>query len=53
LAKSARAVASQVRFRIDSRMVIIPNNPDDTLCFDVIDFRRKSASHADLLVFQH
>jgi hypothetical protein len=45
LAKSARAVTPQVRFWIVPGMVIIPQNPDDALGFDVIDLGWKSASH--------
>ena len=32
-------------------MVIIPQNPDDALGFDVIDLGWKSASHWGLLAF--
>ncbi len=53
LAESTRAMAPQVWFWIDSGMAIIPENPDDALCFDVIDLRWESASHAGLLAFQH
>jgi hypothetical protein len=52
LAKSARAMAPQVRFWISSRMVIIPQNPDDRLCFNVINLGRISASHARSLAFK-
>ena len=34
-------------------MVIIPQNPDDALGFNVIDLGRKSASHLGLLAFYH
>lgn len=53
LAKSARAVTPQVRFWIVSCMVIIPQNPDDALGFNVIDLGWKSASHSGLLAFYH
>jgi hypothetical protein len=51
LAKSARAVTPQVRFWIVPCMVIIPQNPDDALSFDVIDLGWESASHAALTRF--
>lgn len=53
LAKSARAVTPQVRFWIVSCMVIIPQNPDDPLGFNVIDLGWISASHLGLLAFNH
>ena len=34
-------------------MVIIPQNPDDPLGFNVIDLGWKSASHLGLLAFYH
>ena len=34
-------------------MVIIPQNPDDALGFDVIDLGWKSVSHLGLLAFYH
>jgi hypothetical protein len=51
LAKSARAVTPQVRFWIVPCMVIIPQNPDDALGFNVIDLGWKWASHLGLLAF--
>jgi hypothetical protein len=51
LAKSARAMAPQVGFWIGTRMIIIPQNPDDALCFDVINLGWESASHVGLLAF--
>jgi hypothetical protein len=53
LAKSARAVTPQVRFWIVPCMVIIPQNPDDALGFNVIDLGWKLASHLGLLAFYH
>jgi hypothetical protein len=53
LAKSARAVTPQVRFWIVPGMVIIPQNSDDALGFNVIDLGWKSASHLGLLAFCH
>jgi hypothetical protein len=53
LAKSARAIAPQVRFWIAPSMVIIPQNPDDAVCFDVINLGWESASHVGLFAFQH
>jgi hypothetical protein len=53
LAESARAVSAQVRLWILSRMVIIPQNPDNAICFDVIDLGWNSASHAAFTCLQH
>ena len=44
LANSAGAIAPQVRFWIGPRMAIIPQNPDDAVCFDVINLGWESAS---------
>jgi hypothetical protein len=52
LAKSAGAMAPQVRFWIAPRMIIIPKNPDDALGFNVINLGWESASHVALLPFQ-
>ena len=46
LAESARTISAQVRFWIDSRVVIIPQDPDNAICFDMIDLGWNSASHA-------
>ncbi|HEU4478147.1 MAG TPA: hypothetical protein VFR80_06485 [Pyrinomonadaceae bacterium] len=39
-------MAPEVCFWINSRMAIIPQNPDDALCFAVIDFLWELARHA-------
>lgn len=51
LAKSAGAIPTQVCLWIGSHMAIVPKDPNDALCFDVIDLGWKSASHASLLAF--
>ena len=53
LADGARTISAKVRFWIDSRVVIIPQNPDNALCFDVIDLGWKSPSHAGFACLQH
>ena len=45
LAEGTRTISAQVRFWINSRVIIIPENPNNARCFDVIDLGWKSASH--------
>ena len=45
LAQGAGTIPTQVRFWIVPGMAIIPNNPNDTLRFDMVDLGWNSASH--------
>jgi hypothetical protein len=46
LAESAGAIPAQVCFWIIPHMAIVPNDSYDGICFEMIDFGWKSASHS-------